>query len=481
MFLSALDAIRRTAGFRITLMSSGFFVVGTIVLFAFAYILLAASLQIRDHDSIEARLRQLAAQYQATNLTGLRRTLALEAKIRKARPFFLRIAGPQNALVFMEIPDQWPDFELSELEKAPLSASGRFVRLAAKDDDAALELATLKLPDGSILQVGKSTEDRDEVLDLFAWILAGGAILVIVIGVVGGVWLTLRMLRPVHELIAVVRAIDSGALEARVPVHQTGDELNELAQLFNGMLNRIAALILGMRGALDNVAHELRTPVARMRAIAEIALESDQSPQAVREALSDCMEESENLMTLLDALMDISEAEAGTLTLKWEPVSVAALMDDVVNLYGHVAEEEAIVVSTVVRQDIWLTADRSRLRQVMANLLDNAIKFTSTGGRIELAAYRQDCEVVITVEDTGMGMTTGELSRIWDRLYRGEHSARGMGLGLSLVQAIVEAHGGRVEASSTPGEGSTFMVIFPQALEIDHVGPQVGPSSRLTN
>ncbi len=459
-------------------MYSAFFVVGTSVLLAFAYFLLAESLQGRDRDSIDVRLRQLAAQYQATDLAGLKKALALEAKIRMANPYFIRIAGPRNTLVFMEIPDRWADFDLSPLERAALIAPRAFVLLPAADDEAVLEVASLRLPDGSILQIGKSTEERDEVLGLFAWILAGVAIPVLAIGIVGGALLALRALRPIRELIETIRSIDSGAMAARVPIRQTGDELDELALLFNGMLNRIATLIEGMRGALDNVAHELRTPVTRMRGAAEVALQSDQTPEIAWEALSDCIEESDQLLGLLDALMDISEAEAGTLTLKRESLNISALLEATVDLYRHVADEKEILVSAVALEDIWLVADRSRLRQVMANLLDNAIKFTPKGGRIQLEACRRNSEVVISIGDTGIGMAPEELSKIWGRLYRGSHgrSERGMGLGLSLVKAIVDAHKGRVETSSTPGTGSTFKVILPAASIVDRLQP---PASRV--
>jgi signal transduction histidine kinase len=469
MSLGALETLWKATGFRLALLSSAFFVVGTFVLFAFAYFLLSSSLQTRDRDSIEARLRQLAAQYQSTELTGLKKALYLETRLRKTKPYFIRIAAPRNNLVFMEIPDQWADFDLASLERAPLAEPGSFVRLPAKDDASVLEVASLRLPDGSILQVGKSTEERDDILGLFAWILAGVAIPVVAFGVLGGALLALRTLRPIRELIDTVRAIDSGTMAARVPIHQTGDELDELALLFNEMLNRIATLIEGMRGALDNVAHELRTPVTRMRGIAEIALQSDQGPSVAREALSDCIEEADHLLRLLDALMDISEAEAGALSLKLEPINISALLETTVDLYRHVAEEKVIVVSIEMSEQIWLTADRSRLRQVMANLLDNAIKYSPTGGRIELKASRENSEVVIRISDTGIGMTPEELSKIWARLYRGDggRSERGMGLGLSLVKAIVEAHKGHVEASSTPARGSTFEVILPTKSNAD--------------
>ncbi|MGE0370189.1 MAG: sensor histidine kinase, partial [Candidatus Dadabacteria bacterium] len=162
-------------------------------------------------------------------------------------------------------------------------------------------------------------------------------------------------------------------------------------------------------------------------------------------------------------LMDVSEAETGAMKLNFEIINVAPVIDDVVDLYGYVAEEKGVSVRAGFPEELFLTADRSRIRQVLANLLDNAIKYTPSGGRIDIEASRTDKEVEITIKDTGVGISEDELDNIWDRLYRGDksRSQRGLGLGLSLVKAIVGAHRGRVEVSSKPGLGSVFSVHLP--------------------
>lgn len=465
MFSRVLDFFRKGLGVRIALWYSVFFILSTLSLFVLAYVLLASSLRQQDRDSIEQRLHQLAAEYQAEDLAGLRKELALETRLRKTKPFFIRIAGPANTTVFLEIPDQWAQYDLTRLEHMPPAGPGDLIQLPTKDDEAVLEIASRRLPDGGQLQVGKSTEERDSVLERFGWIVGGVMIPMVIVGVLGGAFLARRSLQPVRQLIQTVRAIESGAMETRVSLRKTGDELDELGALFNGMLDKIEALIQGMRNALDNVAHDLRTPLARLRGTAEIALRSERDPAVFREALADCVEESDQLLQMLNTLMDIAEAETGMLKLHLEPVSIPALLGDVADLYQLVAEEKAITVSVTAPQAIWLTADRNRLRQVMANLLDNAIKYTPAGGRVEMEAdtLRNQDAVVIRVTDTGSGMTPDELPNIWERLYRGDRSRsqRGLGLGLSLVKAVVGAHQGRVEASSQPGRGSVFTLTFP--------------------
>lgn len=223
MFLKLLDPLGKKIGFRLTFWFSAFFIIGTLSLFALAYFLLASSLQQYDRDSIQQRLRQLAAKYQVTDLAGLKKELALETRLRKVKPFFVRIAEPRNTTLFVEIPDQWAEFDLSQLEHAPLMDGSAWFRLPARDDDdEVLEIATLRLPDGSILQVGKTTEDRDSLLERFGSIVAGIMIPVILVGILGGATLAGRALRPIRQLIQTVRAIGAGALESRVPIRRTG-------------------------------------------------------------------------------------------------------------------------------------------------------------------------------------------------------------------------------------------------------------------
>jgi signal transduction histidine kinase len=438
---------------------SAAFIVSSVLVFGLAYALLASSLAAQDRSSLRMEILELAHHYEMAGREGIQRAAAALT----SGSFLVQLADPANGTILSTHAEVWGQVDESRLHRPGAVDSGRVIRLPIKNADETLDVIQMSLADGVVLQVGKRSDERDDLLERFRSTFGGVLLAVVAIGTLGGVILANRALRPIRDLIGTVQAIEAGAMEARVPTRQTGDELDELGLLFNRMLDRIAVLIQGMREALDAVAHDLRTPLTRLRGGAELTLRNDGDMEAHRNALADCVEESDHIIGLLNTLMDIAEAEKGVLTLNCQLVDMAVVVREAVDLYQHVADEKRIDLQAAAPSEVSLAADRVRLRQVLANLLDNALKYTPAGGRVEVTISREGRDVVVQVRDTGAGITPHDLPRIWNRLYRGDQSRsqRGLGLGLSLVKAIVEAHQGRVEVSTVVGVGSVFRIVLP--------------------
>ena len=451
------DRIGQALGLRLAAWYLGTFLASTLVIGGLTYGLLASLLESRDHDIIQSTLREYATRYQAGGLPALARAIEIEQRSGTREPLFVRLVGPFQDVLFYSLPEAWGAFDLSEMPGGPDAIWGQ---VRARDRNAVLEIASIRVGNGSILQVGKTTEARNQLLANFRSVLILGAGVALLIGVIGGVFLTRSTLKPLRDLRDTVRRIlRTGQTDDRVPVSGTDDAVDELSSLFNAMLARITTLIHGMRNALDHVAHDLRTPMTRLRVTAEAALATN-DPARLREALSDVLEESDRVLSTLTTLMDISEAETGTMQLNTSQVELAGLAGEIRDLYEDSAEAAGIAFDVAVPSGLVVPADRDRLRQALANLVDNAIKYTPRGGRVELEAASAQGAVEIRVRDSGVGISEQDLPRIFDRLYRGDQSrtTRGIGLGLSLVRAYVEAQGGSVSVLSEPGKGSTFTI-----------------------
>jgi len=337
-----------------------------------------------------------------------------------------------------------------------------------------------RLNDGTLVQVGKSTEYRLDLLRRLRAALGLVTLSIVAVALTGGSLATRSAVHPIRRLTSAVRRIiATGRTDARVPIEHTDahDAIGELTILFNAMLDKIEALVTGMRSALDNVSHDLRTPLTHLRGTAELTLAGDPDPSHCREALIACVEESDRVLIMLNTLMDISEAQSGTMTVKKESVPLASIAERAVDLYRDVAEAKGVALVIGGTDDdhagwpasIVVSADRSRLEQVAANLIDNAVKYTPRGGVVTVTVRRDKDVAMLEVSDTGQGIPANELPKIWDRLFRGDKSRaqRGLGLGLSLVKAVIEAHGGTVAARSEEGKGSTFSVRLPIDVQPD--------------
>jgi signal transduction histidine kinase len=438
----------RAFGLRLALWYATLFIVGAMAIVFLTYYLTRVSLEQRDRQILQSKVGDYAAAYARGGINVLAATVRAEQQAAPER-LFVRVVDRGVEAVVLSSPGEW--------------------------DPTTLETASARLADGTLVQVGKSTEAREDLLARFRAALGMVTLLIVATALTGGWLATQSAMSPIRRLtLAVRRVIRTGRTDSRVPLAGTGDALDELTALFNTMLDKIEGLVTAMRGALDNVSHDLRTPLTRLRGTAEMALAGPPDLERYRDALAESIEEADRVLVMLTTLMDISEAESGVMQLRRERVPLADIVERAVDLYRDVADAKGVTIAAGERlQSVGtpgpvVNADRTRLEQVAANLIDNAVKYTPPGGRVEVEAGRDGTAALLTVRDTGPGIPADELPRIWERLFRGDSSRteRGLGLGLSLVKAIVEAHGGHVSVASKPGQGSAFTVSLPEASQV---------------
>lgn len=462
--------VRQRISWRLNIWYAAYFVLSGSLLFLAVYFFLAHELTQRDRREVQQRYNVVNAMYERGGVPQMQHQLPALAKAQRDA-FFVLLSTKEGKFWFARTSHNDPideetvkDLIEKRYDQTRDHPKRHWDEVASKQPGRSWSVLTTH-QDGNTLQVGMLTENLPEMLANFRTVFFVALLAVVALGGLGGILVTNRALRPIRWLGETVRSIlSTRTLEARVPVAKTNDELAELSRLFNQMLDQQEHLLHSMHEALDNVAHDLRTPLTRLRGSAEITLqEEEDNTEALRESLQDCLEETERVTSMLTTLMDISEAETGSMQLHRETLDFASMVRGLVEMYSLAAEDKKIHIAVELPPELKLTGDPSRLQQVVGNLLDNAIKYSIEGGEITVRLQEVSRAAVLSVQDHGIGIADEDRERIWDRLYRADksRSRRGLGLGLSFVRAIVEAHGGHAKVSSQPGQGSTFQVSLP--------------------
>jgi signal transduction histidine kinase len=450
----------------LALLYTAFLALSVLVLFAVTYQLVNRVVQERDRDVIRAQAAQFKALFAQDGIPAISNYFS--QPINPTEQIFVRIVDSQEKVRFITVSHPlWTllDQQMQQRNTLHLSES-RWDELAREETQGNWIVGTIPLSPGYFLQVGRSnTESRLVLAHLRR---TGLRILLpaILLSLLGG-WLTAQSaLTPLRALVHTIRHIlATGDLRQRVPAHAQRGELGSLITMFNRILDKNEMLVQGSKETLDNVAHDLRTPMTHLRNSAERALQQREPDLWLqREALADCMEESDRILQMLNLLMDLAEARTGGMSLHPESIALRELADEVIELYSIVAEDRGIVLKNNIPTYLTVPADRMRLRQCIGNLVDNALKYSTGPSEVALEGNSEGTTVALSVRDHGCGIAEEDLPRIWDRLYRAERSRAtpGLGLGLSLVWAVAEAHGGTIDVQSKPDEGATFTLHLPR-------------------
>ena len=451
---------------RLTVIYTSISIVSVALIFSLTFFTLYRTLHQEDVRDIQTRLLGYWAQFQTGGLDLLREEIGVDNLLVGERPFFVRIADRGNTTRFFSYPRIWESFSLDRLERLEL-APNRVHTLHSPQYNYQLEVAGIWLSEQYFVQLGLSNETRTRLMLLFRRNFLVIALVVVVAGFAVGLVTASRALRPVARITEVAREIvETGRLDRRVEQERGGSEMARLVEVINAMLARIERLVDGMRNTVDMVAHDLRTPITRLRARCELALRNERNEDA-QPALVETVEQSDEILRLVNTLLDITEAESGLMNLAVAPFALAPVLDEVVDLYELVAEERGVTLERRGDPSPYVLGEVVRIRQVVANIVDNGVKYCREGGRVVITTtvvQRDDTSIVrISISDDGPGLTSQERERVWERMYRGpvQPRQRGLGLGLSFVAAMVRAHGGRVWVESELGHGAQFFVELP--------------------
>jgi len=331
-------------------------------------------------------------------------------------------------------------------------------------------LCTLRTPlkDGRvcIAQASYSLEGMLQSLARFRRICLVALILSVIISVAFGRFLAMRSLKPLRLLTARARDIRAHELAQRLPLSGSGDELDALVTTLNELLARIERHVLQLRQFTADASHELRTPLAALRGATEVALSRERSPEGLRHVLEDNMCHFDRLQKVAENLLLLSRLDAGEEVLRKEPFDLREAIRAMVELYRPVAEEAGVALHADALPPLSILGDSGRIRQVLSNLLDNAVKYTSEGGNVFVSLSPEQDRAIVSIVDDGIGIANDDLAHVFDRFFcadraRSSHNGRGSGLGLSICRSIVRAHNGTIDIRSEFGAGTTVVVSLP--------------------
>ena len=443
----------RTSTFQLTILYAVILAVSTIAVAAFLYWATIGFLQRQTDSTIEVEITGLREQYGLRGLNGLSR--AIGERIRRGDdPEALYLFADRQLRPLAGNMDEWPD--LVNRDDGWYSFTNRIDGRAVP-----ARARVLALPEGLVLLVGRDISDLARLLGLAAAALAWGAGLVTALSLAGGIFMSNRALKRVESINDTTRGIITGDLSQRVETRGSGDEFDQLAINLNRMLDQIGKLMGGVQHVGDSIAHDLRTPLTRLRhSLEETAASKDLN--SMREQVQSAIDDADRLLATFSALLRIARIESGSYAIRREAVSLPRLVADALEMYEVIADEKKIDVRRQVDAVPDIVGDRDLIFQLITNLIDNALKYTPSGGELRVGVSASKSGVVLTVTDSGCGIAEAELENVTRRFYRVDNSRAhpGSGLGLSLVQAVTDLHSADLDFTNLD-EGLRVDVTFP--------------------
>ncbi|HWY15702.1 MAG TPA: HAMP domain-containing sensor histidine kinase [Rhizomicrobium sp.] len=462
--------IFRTLAFRIVAVYLAIFAVSAAAIVAFTYWNTARALNAQTDQIVESDITGLSERYDRFGLAGLTEAIVNRSSHGGATLYIL--ADSEKRPIAGNL-DAWP--ELAQI-------GGNLVefdyerRLGNRLEQRRARGRDFDLTGGFELLVARDIAERHETEKLFTTMIPWSVLLIVVLGLVGGGLISRKFLARLDQINRTSREIMEGNLSRRLPVGHAGDEFDVLALNLNRMLDRTERLMRGMREVTDSIAHDLRTPLNRLRNRLEGTLHSLDSHGAAGVQIEAAVEETDRLMATFNALLLIAEAEAGVAREAMTPVDLRGIVEGVVELYAPLADEKGVSLSAAPSGQAIVNCIGSLVSQALANLLDNAIKYTPAGGGVKISVEDTPGGIALCVADTGPGIASEDRNRVLERFVRLEASRHspGTGLGLSLVAAVARLHDAKLELEDN-GPGLKATLLFPVGANRRSSAQQIAP------
>jgi heavy metal sensor kinase len=452
----------------LTLWYAGIFTVSSCIAFLLFYTLITSLILQRTDQELLGQVSRFSILISSEGTEAVKDSAIIESEAAGVKEVFFRLLSVNGQVFSSSNMSYWKDIDIDETAIKALLPENKpvFQTIAIAGRSEKVRILYAVLSPSIILQVGVAMESYSRFLDAFQRIFVTTMTFLIVLAAGVGWFMARRAVSGVEAITRTAQKISGGSLEQRVPVKARGDEIDQLANTFNQMLDRIQALLTEIKEMSDNMAHDLRSPITRIRGIAEVTLTSGKTPGEYEGMAASTIEECDRLLDMINTMLMISKTESGVDKISGRDVDLTGIVRQACELFEPTAEDKKVNLSCNVPDRAHLTGDTPMIQRMLSNLLDNAIKYTPSGGIVNIAVTESKTRVVVALKDTGIGISQADLPRIFERFYRCDQSRSqaGIGLGLSLARAIARAHGGDITVISTPNQGSTFTVTLPKSL-----------------
>jgi len=450
----------RTVTFRLAIWYVLLFTLSSSIVFLIIYYRLSSRLKSQVDLDLLSKAKEFKTLYQEQGINALRSEFQREANSRGIRHVFFLLSTIKGDILISSDLSLW---KVKRLFTKALPDRLKFKTIFIRSHRKA-RLIFMPVDDNHVLVCGVELRNMEIIQERLRETFGTALAIILVLGGLAGYFISQKAMSGVQRVTKTAIQIQkSGDLSKRVPLGKEGLEIEDLVKAFNKMLDRIELLIKELKDVTDNIAHDLRSPITKIRGITETTLMGSAGLKEFQDMGAKVIEECDRLTGMINTMLEITKTEAGILELKKEKLNINEIIKDAIDLFYPLAEDKGIKIEEDIPPEPTLIyADRSKIQRAIANILDNAIKYTPKGGKIRVAVNSLNEKASIIVEDTGIGIKEKDLPHIFDRFYRAEQSrtSPGTGLGLSLAKAIVEAHGGKIQVTSAVGKGSKFLIIL---------------------